>query len=413
MRFTPPDGVLNLAQTLDCGQSFRFYPVTLENNIPAWRGVAFSRGLTVYQDENNDLVLDCTEQEFRDIWFDYFDFNTDYKKSREVLSALHPALKEAAEFAGGIRILKQEPFEALCSFIISQNNNIPRIKGIIERLCLHFGEPFLYHNEARYAFPTPKKLASCTPEDLAPLRAGFRAKYLIDAAKRIASGEIDLEAVRKMPLPDAKAKLQTISGVGPKVADCALLYGLHRTECFPMDVWMKRAVSLLPGLSPAAFSENAGIAQQKLFTDITPEEWQRMLDVNLSGAFHLCQLALPGMIRRKQGRILTVSSMWGQTGGSCEVHYSAAKAGLIGLTKALAKEEGPSGITVNCVAPGVIETDMMAAFTAEDKAALAEETPVGRLGTPEEVAKLLVFLAGEDAGYITGQVFGVNGGLVI
>ena len=158
---------------------------------------------------------------------------------------------------------------------------------------------------------------------------------------------------------------------------------------------------------------NAGIAQQKLFTDITPEEWQRMLDVNLSGAFHLCQLALPGMIHRKAGRILTVSSMWGQTGGSCEVHYSAAKAGLIGLTKALAKEEGPSGITVNCVAPGVIDTDMMAAFTAEDKAALAEETPVGRLGSADEVARLLVFLAGEDAGYITGQVFGVNGGLVI
>ena len=135
---------------------------------------------------------------------------------------------------------------------------------------------------------------------------------------------------------------------------------------------------------------NAGIAQQKLFTDITPEEWQHMLDVNL-----------------------TVSSMWGQTGGSCEVHYSAAKAGLIGLTKALAKEEGPSGITVNCVAPGVIDTDMMAAFTAEDKAALAEETPVGRLGSADEVAQLLVFLAGEGAGYITGQVFGVNGGLVI
>ena len=158
---------------------------------------------------------------------------------------------------------------------------------------------------------------------------------------------------------------------------------------------------------------NAGIAQQKLFTDITPEEWQHMLDVNLSGAFHLCQLALPGMVRRKAGRILTVSSMWGQTGGSCEVHYSAAKAGLIGLTKALAKEEGPSGITVNCVAPGVIDTDMMAAFTAEDKAALAEETPVGRLGSADEVAQLLVFLAGESAGYITGQVFGVNGGLVI
>ena len=158
---------------------------------------------------------------------------------------------------------------------------------------------------------------------------------------------------------------------------------------------------------------NAGIAQQKLFTDIAPDEWQRMLDVHLTGAFNLCQLALPGMIRRKYGRILTVSSMWGQTGGSCEVHYSAAKAGLIGLTKALAKEEGPSGITVNCVAPGVIDTDMMASFTAEDKAALAEETPVGRLGMADEVAKLLVYLAGEDAGYITGQVFGINGGLVI
>ena len=138
-----------------------------------------------------------------------------------------------------------------------------------------------------------------------------------------------------------------------------------------------------------------------------------MIGVHLSGAFYCCRRALPGMIRRKWGRILTVSSMWGQTGGSCEVHYSAAKAGLIGLTKALAKEAGPSGITVNCVAPGVVETDMMASFTAEDKAALAEETPVGRLAAPEEIAQTLVFLAGENAGYITGQVIGQNGGLVI
>ena len=158
---------------------------------------------------------------------------------------------------------------------------------------------------------------------------------------------------------------------------------------------------------------NAGIAQQKLFTDTTDEDWRRLMAVDLDGAFYACRAALPGMIRQKYGRILLVSSMWGQTGGSCEVHYSAAKAGLIGLTKALAKEEGPSGITVNCVAPGVIDTDMMASFTAEDKAALAEETPVGRLGTADEVAKLLVYLAGEDAGYITGQVFGINGGLVI
>lgn len=158
---------------------------------------------------------------------------------------------------------------------------------------------------------------------------------------------------------------------------------------------------------------NAGVAQQKLFTDITEADWQHMIGVDLTGVFHLCQLALPNMIRNKYGRILTVSSMWGQTGGSCEVHYSAAKAGVIGLTKALAKEEGPSGITVNCVAPGVIETDMMRSFTPEDKAALAEETPVQRLGTPEEVARMLVFLADENAGFITGQILGVNGGLVI
>lgn len=119
------------------------------------------------------------------------------------------------------------------------------------------------------------------------------------------------------------------------------------------------------------------------------------------------------MIHQKFGRILLVSSMWGQTGGSCEVAYSAAKAGLIGLGKALAKEEGPSGITVNIVAPGVIDTDMMAGFSDEDRAALAEETPVGRLGTPDEIARTLVFLADRASGYITGQVIGQNGGLVI
>lgn len=158
---------------------------------------------------------------------------------------------------------------------------------------------------------------------------------------------------------------------------------------------------------------NAGIAQSKLFTELTDEDWRRMMGVDLDGPFYFSHAVLPGMIRRKYGRILFVSSMWGQTGGSCEVHYSAAKAGVIGLCKALAKEEGPSGITVNCVAPGVIDTDMMACYTPEDKAALAEETPVGRLGTAEEIARTLVFLAGEDAGYITGQVIGQNGGLVI
>lgn len=155
---------------------------------------------------------------------------------------------------------------------------------------------------------------------------------------------------------------------------------------------------------------NAGVAQQKLFTDITDEDWRAMLDTHLTGAFLLSRAVLPGMISRRHGRIINVGSIWGQVGASCEVHYSAAKAGLIGLTRALAKEVAPSGVTVNCVCPGVIATDMLASFTEEDLAVLCEETPVGRLGTPEDVARTLVFLAEESAGFITGQIIGVNGG---
>ena len=192
-----------------------------------------------------------------------------------------------------------------------------------------------------------------------------------------------------------------------------------RARAFRADVADPAQVRRLFEECRSAFSPaeilicSAGIAQQKLFTDLTDQDWQRMLDVDLSGAFYCCRQALPDMIRARWGRILLVSSMWGQTGGSCEVHYSAAKAGLIGLGKALAKEEGPSGVTVNILAPGVVDTDMMAGFSPEDKQALAEETPVGRLGSPEEMARTLLFLAGEKSGYITGQVVGVNGGLVI
>ena len=158
---------------------------------------------------------------------------------------------------------------------------------------------------------------------------------------------------------------------------------------------------------------NSGIAQQKLFTDITEDEWNNMFDVNVKGAFHCCQFVLPDMIPRKEGRIINVSSMWGITGASCEVHYSASKAAVIGLTKALAKEVGPSGITVNCVAPGVIDTDMNACLRPEDLAALREETPLGRLGRPEDIANLIYYLASEQASFITGQVIGADGGFVI
>ena len=158
---------------------------------------------------------------------------------------------------------------------------------------------------------------------------------------------------------------------------------------------------------------NAGITADKLLLRMTEADFDNVLATNLKGAFFCTKAACRFMMHQRYGRIISVSSVVGLHGNAGQANYSASKAGVIGLTKALAKEEGPSGITVNCVAPGVIDTDMMASFTAEDKAALAEETPVGRLGTAEEVAKLLLYLAGEDAGYITGQVFGVNGGLVI
>lgn len=158
---------------------------------------------------------------------------------------------------------------------------------------------------------------------------------------------------------------------------------------------------------------NAGIAEQKLFTDITDEDWSAMIGTNLTGVFNFSRAVVPYMVREKSGSIINISSMWGQVGASCEVHYSAAKAGVIGLTKALAKELGPSGVRVNCLCPGVVATDMMKSFDEETIAELKEETPLMRLGSPKDIADAVGFLASDRAAFITGQVLGVNGGFVI
>ena len=158
---------------------------------------------------------------------------------------------------------------------------------------------------------------------------------------------------------------------------------------------------------------NAGIARQLLFTDITEGDWDRLFDVDVKGVFLCCRRALPPMVRAKAGCIVNISSIWGMVGASCEVHYSAAKAAVIGLTQALAKEVGPSGIRVNCVAPGLVMTEMNAALDEETIAALTEETPLGRVGTVEDIAQAVAFLASEQAGFITGQVLSPNGGMVI
>lgn len=255
----PSPQPFDLAQTLDCGQAFRWR----ERSPGQWEGVAFGKYLLLEQ-RGDQVWLGCSQEDYQGTWRSYFDLDESYREKRESLSAISPVLAEAIQFAPGIRILRQEPWEALCSFIVSQNNHIPRIKGILDRLCRAFGEPI--PGTGWHAFPPAERLASCALEDLAPLRAGFRAKYLLDAARKVAWGEVDLDLVARSPVEAGRRELQKIFGVGPKVAECALLYGFHKTECFPMDVWMKRAMAaLLPGREPEEFGTNAGLAQQYLF----------------------------------------------------------------------------------------------------------------------------------------------------
>lgn len=249
---------LDLAQTLDCGQSFRW----TECEDGSFFGIAFEKSVRVKLEENTLYIENASKADFENIWYDYFDLSLDYGKIRAEISKIHPVLREAAKYAPGIRILRQEPYEALCTFIISQNNNIKRIKGIVQRICENFGEKI----DGGYAFPTAESMAKLSPDDLAPLRAGFRNRYLIDAAQRVASGEVDLEKCRNCNYDEARAELMKITGVGVKVADCTLLFGLHRIEAFPVDVWMKRAMEkLFPDMKPDDFGEYAGIAQQYIF----------------------------------------------------------------------------------------------------------------------------------------------------
>lgn len=173
----------------------------------------------------------------------------------------------------------------------------------------------------------------------------------------------------------------------------------------------EEAISALGGID--VLINNAGISQFKLFTDISDEDWQSMINTNLSSAFYLTRSVLPYMISQKSGRIINIGSMWGKIGASCEVHYSAAKAGLRGMTLALAKEVAPSGITVNAIEPGVIKTDMNASLSDEAIAELCEQTPLGRIGDPDDISALARFLASDEASFITGQIIGVDGGFAI
>lgn len=249
---------LSLERTLDCGQAFRWRVLA----DGSWEGVVRGKVLRLSQKGDTITFHHTTPQDMALYWNDYFDLHRDYQ-AIDWLLCRDERLRMAADDARGIRILRQEPWEALCTFILSQNNNIPRIKGIVERLCRDLGEDL---GQGYFAFPTPERLAACQPEDLAGARCGFRTKYLLDAARRVADGEIDLAALYTLPIDEARERLKSLYGVGVKVAECALLYGFGRLECFPMDVWMKRVMAaLFPGGLPSEFAPIAGIAQQYLF----------------------------------------------------------------------------------------------------------------------------------------------------
>ena len=224
---------------------------------------------------------------------------------------------------------------------------------------------------------------------------GIARRFVEEGAQVIVTGSKDVENARKT--------VEELSKLGKIESYMADLSDAGAIDKMIDDVVKKYGrIDIL--------INNAGIAQQKLFTDITNEDWNAMVGVNLSGVFYCCRAALPYMIRQKAGSIVNVSSMWGICGASCEVHYSAVKAGVIGLTKALAKEVGPSGIRVNCIAPGVIDTDMNAMHSADTMQELADQTPLGRVGAAAEVADSILYLCSDKSSFITGQVLGVTGG---
>lgn len=248
---------LDLDLTLDCGQAFRW----IKNADDSWSGVVKGTYLNISK-RNNDIVLrNTTRSEYESIWKDYFDFDKDYVKICNRLkqdSLIAPTVDEYY----GIRILNQDSWEALCSFVISQQNNIKRIKGIINRLCTQYGDEVC---EGFYSFPSAERLSRLDVSDFERLGTGYRAKYLERLSKDVACGKIDLGKIKALSLDNARKELLNIYGVGVKVANCALLFGFGFYDAFPVDVWMKRVMEYYPDGLPECFNGIGGIAQQYLF----------------------------------------------------------------------------------------------------------------------------------------------------
>lgn len=257
MEYTITNSNFNLQQTFLCGQCFRWR----ESEPGVFSGIAYGRKISVSR-KGNKIILSGISKEDIPLWQNYFDLETNYGAIISRLSA-DKTLRAACECSPGIRILRQEPFETLISFIFSQNNNIPRISLIIDRLCEQFGTKI---GEGDYAFPTAEQLRGITVEELAPIKAGFRARYIADAVQKVNSGEIDFAEIDALSLEPAREKLKSIVGVGDKVADCVLLFAFHKLDAFPKDVWVKRIMTeFYPNGLPPCTKGIEGIAQQYLF----------------------------------------------------------------------------------------------------------------------------------------------------
>ena len=272
----------NLDHIFDCGQCFRWE----KNAEGSYTGIAHGRIVTAdYNDKSRTLSLaGADEKDFEDIWRNYFDLNRDYSAIKKELARKDNIIKSAIEFGHGIRILNQEKWETLISFIISQNNNIPRIKKCINSLAATLGEQAgAINGTTYYSLPSPERLASATLDDLAPCRLGYRAKYLIETARAVADEGVEaLERLGNSEVSSAEAlqELRRYCGVGPKVANCISLFSLGKFDSFPIDVWVKKVMNRLYGIDEGdmkamtsfaaeTFGEYGGIAQQYLFYYIT------------------------------------------------------------------------------------------------------------------------------------------------
>lgn len=272
------DGLENfrISQIFDCGQCFRFDPAESPRHTDEFEGVALGKYIRIGQDTPDSVTIyNTTAKEYELIWKHYLALDEDYASvRRDITSRFASAaggdpgiMPQAMEYGDGIRILRQDPWEAICSFIVSQNNNIPRIKKIIAAMSAAYGERVVCRDRIYYSFPSPEALVDAGEKAIFDLKTGFRAKYIYDAAKKVAGGELDICAVSTSDPQKAEELLCSVKGVGPKVAACAMLFGFGKTEAFPIDVWIKRVLAKYypEGLDISALGKYAGIAQQYLF----------------------------------------------------------------------------------------------------------------------------------------------------